>query len=143
MELIDPLNSVTVFYLTFLSSISYILTFLYFVLLTMMLTVLFFWVCYYIFTLVFVLQLFSLHYIILIKSLLKLPLTFLQTQRGILFLIFNLLIILVLVGMTFVIVWKMFSGRISLTCLLMLLLLVPKIVNGSRWEWLWISQNRI
>lgn len=105
----------------------------------MMLTALVFWVYSYILTIVFVLQWSSLHHIILIKTIALVSLDFSSNSKRDAIFHLKSLIIFVLVQMTFVFSWKMFPGRISLMYLL-LLLLVPKILNVSRWKWLCIPR---
>ena len=60
---------------------------------------------------------------ILIILLFELPLTFLQTQKGIPLFITKLMTILVLIGLVFVIMWEMFHGMTSLNSMLLRLLL--------------------
>ena len=86
---------------------------------------------------VFVLQLSSFHWKIMIMFLSQLLLTFLQAQKGMLHFIAQLKTILVLIGAVFVIIWEMFHGSISLK--LVLLLLVLNFMSGSRLELMYVA----
>ena len=74
-------------------------------------------------TLVFVLQWLSLHCEILIMFLSELPLTFHHIHNRMSHFITLLTTILVVIGTVFIIIWKMFHGRISLKSVLLLLLM--------------------
>ena len=75
--------------------------------------VLLFWVYLFLLTLVFVLQWLLLLWGIFIILLSQLPLIFLQTQQRMLLFIWQLLLILVLIGMVFEIISEMFQWLIS------------------------------
>ena len=79
---------------------------------------------------------FSLPWEVLIMLLSQLPLTFLQTKNGDAF-IAQLMIILMLFGTVFVIIWDMFCERISFNSVL--LLLVLNFMSVSRLELMYIS----
>ena len=101
------------------------------------LTVLFFWINFFLLTLVYVLQRLSLHWEILITLLSQFPLTFQKAQDRMPGFIACLMTILVLTGMVFVIIWEMFHGRISLNSVLLLLLV--NFVSWFRLELMYIS----
>ena len=101
---------------------------------TVILIVLLFWIYFFLLTLVFVLQWFSLHWIILVS---QFPLTFHQIQNGMPRFIAYLRTILALIGMVFVIIREMFHGRISLNLVLPLLLVNS--LCGFRLELMYIS----
>ena len=105
--------------------------------LTVTLTVLHFWIYFFLLMLVFVLQWFSLHWEILIMLLSPFPLTFQQTQNRIPHFIAQLMTIIKLIGMVFMIIWEMFHGRTSLNSVLLLLLV--NFVSGFRLELMYIS----
>ena len=133
VELIDLVNSVTVFlpqtsllrWLTFLIGPQ-----------TVILMVLFFWIYLSLPTLIFVQQRLSLHWEILIMLLSQFPLTFHHSQRDARFTT-ELITILVLISLVFVIILKMFHGRISLKSVLRLLLM--NFVSGLRLELMYVS----
>ena len=112
------------------------------------LTVLLFWVCFFLLMLVFILQWLSVHWEILIMLLSQFPLTFHQIHNGMPCFIAYFMIILVLIGTVFVIIWETLCdhlrdlhGRISLNSLLLLLV---NFVKGIGWNWCmypssWIS----
>ena len=133
VELIDLVNSVVVFlpqtsllrWLTFLLGSQ-----------TVILTVLFFWIYLSLLTLIFVQQRLSLHWKILIMLLSQFPLTFHHSQRDARFTA-ELITILVLIRLVFVIILKMFHGRISLNSVL--LLLPMNFVSGLRLELMYVS----
>ena len=81
---------------------------------TVILTVLLFWISFFLLTLVFVLQRISLNWEILIMLLSQFSLTFRHIYNGMPSFIALLMTILVLIGAVFVIIWEMFRGRISL-----------------------------
>ena len=81
----------------------------------MTLTVLLFWISFFLSTLVIVLQCLSIHYEILIMFFSQFLLNFHQTLNEMPHFIAKLLTILDLIGMVFVIIWEIFHGRISLT----------------------------
>ena len=133
VELIDLLN----FVICFLSHMT-LLRWLTFQLWsqTVILTVLLFWIYFFLLTLVFVLQWLSLHCEILIM-LFQFPLTFHHIHNGMPYFMALLITILVLIGMVFLIFWQMFHGRISLNSLLLLLLV--NFMSGFRLELMFIS----
>ena len=96
-------------------------------------TVLLFWIYFFLLTLVFHVQWLSLHWEISIMLLSLFPLTFHQTQKGMPHFIAQLMTVLVLIGMIFLMIWEMFHGSISLT--LVLLLLLGNNVSGSGCNW--------
>ena len=85
------------------------------------LTVVLFWISFFLLMLVFVLQWGSLQWEILIMLLSQFALTFHHTNNGISHFIALLMNILMLIGTIFVIIWEMFYGR-SLNSVLLLLL---------------------
>ena len=105
--------------------------------LTVILTVLLFWIYLFLLMLVFVLQWLSLYWEILTEWLSQFPLNFCQTPREMPCFIALLMTILVLIGTVFVIIWEMFHGTISLN--LVLLLLLVNFVSGFRFELMYIS----
>ena len=131
VELIDLLNSAIIFlnrttllrWFTFLFGSH-----------TVTLTVLLFWNYFFHLTLVFV---FFLAWQILILLLSQFSLTFHHIHNGMSHFIALLITILVLTGMVFVIICKMFHGRISLNSVL--LLLQVNFVSGFRVELMYIS----
>ena len=104
---------------------------------TIILTALLFWIYFILLMLVFVLQWLSLHWEILIRLLSQFPLIFHHIHNGMLHFIALLLTILVLTERFFVIIWKMFRGRMSLNSVLLLLLV--NFVGGFRFEFTNIS----
>ena len=105
--------------------------------LTVTLTVLLFWISFFLLTLVLVLQQrLSLHWEILIMLLPQFPLTFQLNQNRMPRLIVWLMTILVLIGMVFVIIREMFHGRIPLNSVLLLLLV--NFVSEFRLELMYI-----
>ena len=104
---------------------------------TIILTALLFWIYFILLMLVFVLQWLSLHWEILIRLLSQFPLIFHHIHNGMLHFIALLLTILVLTERFFVIIWKMFHGRMSLNSVLLLLLV--NFVGGFRFEFTNIS----
>ena len=104
---------------------------------TVILIVLLFWIYFFLLTLVFVLQWFSLHWEILIILLSQFPLTFQHIHNRMPCFIALLMTVLVLIGMVFVIIWEMFHGRISLNSVLLLLL--ANSVSGFRLEMMCMS----
>ena len=115
---------------------------------TVILMVLLFWIYFLLLMLVFVLQWLSVHWEILIMLLSQFPLTFHQIHNGMPCFIAYFMIILVLIGTVFVIIWETLCdhlrdlhGRISLNSLLLLLV---NFVKGIGWNWCmypssWIS----
>ena len=126
VELIDLVNSVVIFlskttlprWLTFLLES-----------LTAILTVLLFWIYFFLLMIVFVLQWLSLHWEILTMLLSHFLLTFHDIHNMMPRFITLPLTILVLIGMVFLIIWEMLLGRISLH---QVLLLLVKFVSGFR-----------
>ena len=105
--------------------------------LTGSLTILLFWIYFFLLILVFVLQWLSFHWGIQIMLLSQFPFTFCQTQNEMPISFCSLVIVLVivlLIGMVFVIIGEMFHGRISLKS-------VPLVnfVSGLRLELINIS----
>ena len=100
-------------------------------------TGLLFWICFFLLTLVLVLQWLSLYWEILIVLLSQFALTSHYIHNRILRFIALLVTILVLIGMVFVIISEMFYGRISLN--LVLLLLLVNFVSTFRLELMYIS----
>ena len=105
--------------------------------LTVILTVLLFWIYLFLLMLVFVLQWLSLYWEILAEWLSQFPLNFHQTQSEMPCFIALLMTILVLIGIVFMIIWEMFHGTISLN--LVLLLLLVNYASGFRFELMYIS----
>ena len=104
---------------------------------TVILTVLLFWIYLFFLALIFVLQWLSLQWEILIMLLSQFPLTFHQIHNGMPHFIALLKTVIMLIGMAFVIILKMFHERISLNSVLLLLLM--NFVSGFRLELLYIS----
>ena len=109
--------------------------------LTGSLTILLFWIYFFLLILVFVLQWLSFHWGIQIMLLSQFPFTFCQTQNEMPISFCSLVIVLVivlLIGMVFVIIGEMFHGRISLKS-------VPLVnfVSGLRLELINISHHNI
>ena len=104
--------------------------------LTVTLTVLLFWISFFLLILVFVLQWLSLHWEILIV-LSQFPLSSHHIHNGVPCFIAMLMTILVLIGMVFIIIWKMFHERISLNSVLLLQLV--SFASGFRLELMYIS----
>ena len=100
------------------------------------LTVLLFCIYFFLLTLVFVLQWFSLHQQILIMLMPQFPLTFHHNHNGIPHCIAMLMATFVLIGMVFMIIWEMFHWMISLNSVLLLLLV--NFVSGFRLESMYI-----
>ena len=119
VELIDMVNSVIIFLsqTTLLRWLTFLLRSL-----TVILTVLLFRIYLFLLTLVFVLQWHSLQWEILIMLLSQFPLTFHHIHNGMPRFMALLMIILMLIGMVFLIIWEMLHGRISLNSVLLLLL---------------------
>ena len=103
-------------------------------------TGLLFWICFFLLTLVLVLQWLSLYWEILIVLLSQFALTSHYIHNRILRFIALLVTILVLIGMVFVIISEMFYGRISLNSVL---LLPVNFVSGFRLELMYISLIKI
>ena len=101
------------------------------------------WFYFFLLTLVFFLQWFSLHYEILIVLLSQFQLPFLQTQKCMTSFITWLMTTLELIGTVFVIIWEMFHGRISLNSVLLLLLVsfVSRFWLESMYIYLVVSIN--
>ena len=99
-ELIDLVYSVIIFQMTLLRWLTFLLASQ-----TVILTILFFWIYLFLLMLVFVLQWVSLYWEILIMFLPQFPLTFHHIQNGTSCFIALLIAILVLIGMTFMIIW--------------------------------------
>ena len=99
---------------------------------TVIFQVMLFWIYFFLLMLVFVLQWLSLHCEILIMFLSQFSLTFHHIQNGMAHVMALLMTILVVIGTTFVIIWEMFHGRISLNSIL-LLLLVNFVSSGCNW----------
>ena len=97
---------------------------------TVILTVLIFWVYVFLLKLAFVLQWLSLNWEILIILLSQFPLTFHRIHNGMPRFTALLMVILVLIGTVFEIIWKMSHGRIYLN-LVLLLLLVNFVSSGG------------
>ena len=133
VELIDLVNSV----ITFLSQMT-LLRCLTFLLgsQTVILIALLFWIYFFLVMLVFVLQWLSLHWEILVM-LSQFPLPFHHIHNGMPRFIALFITILVLIGMLFMIISKMFHERISLNSVLLLLLV--NFVSGFRFELMYIS----
>ena len=127
VELIDLMNSVIIFlcqmallrWLTFRPRSQ-----------TEVLTVLLFWISFFLLMLVFVLQWLSFHWEILIMLLSQFPWTFHHIHNRMPCFIALGMTILVLIWTIFVIIWAMFHGRISLNSVLLLLLV--NFVSGFR-----------
>ena len=134
MELIYLVNSVIIFLsqMTLLRWLTFLLGSL-----TVALTILLFWIFFFLLMLIFVLQWFSLHWQILIMFLSEFPLIFHETQNGMYYFITLLMTILMLIRMVFVMIWEMFHGRISLNSVLLLLLV--NFVIGFGLELMYIS----
>ena len=118
VELIDLMNSVIIFVsqTTWLRLLTFLLGSQ-----TVNLTVLLFWIYFILLMLVFVLQWLFLHW----ESSMLLshfPLTFYHIHNEMPCFIAVLMIIFVLIGTVFMIIWEMFHGRISLNSVLLLLL---------------------
>ena len=108
---------------------------------TMILTVLLFRISFFLLTLVFVLQWFSLHWEVLIMLLSQFTLTFHCIHNRMPCFLALLMTILVLIEMVFMIILEMFHGRISLNSMLMLLLV--NFVIWFRLELMYISLIKI
>ena len=134
VELIDMVNSVIIFLsqTTLLRWLTFLLRSL-----TVILTVLLFRIYLFLLTLVFVLQWHSLQWEILIMLLSQFPLTFHHIHNGMPRFMALLMIILMLIGMVFVIIWEMLHGRISLNSVLLLLLV--NFVSGFKLKLMYIS----
>ena len=78
-----------------------------------------------------------LHWKILIMLVSQFPLAFHHFHNGLIHFIALLMTLLVLIGSVFVIIWKMFHGRIYLNSALLLLLV--NFTGGFRLEWMYIS----
>ena len=103
-------------------------------------TGLLFWICFFLLTLVLVLQWLSLYWEILIVLLSQFALTFNYIHNRMLRFIALLMTILVLIGMVFVIISEMFYGRTSLNSVL---LLPVNFVSGFRLELMYKSLIKI
>ena len=130
VELIDLVNSV-IFFL-FQATLFRWLTFQ-FGSQTVILTDLLIWICFFLPTLVFVLQWLSLHWEILIMLLSQFPLTSHQ--------IHNRMPLLVLTGTIFVIIWEKFHRRVSLNSVLLLLLV--DFLSRFRLDWCIYPSHKI
>ena len=97
------------------------------------LTVLLFWIYFFLLTLVFVLQWHSLHWEILSRV----SIDFTSYSQQMPHFIALVMAILMLIGIVFVMIWQMFHGRIYLN--LALLLLLVNFVSGFRLELTYIS----
>ena len=104
---------------------------------TVILTVLLFWIYLFLLTLVFVLQLLSLHLKILTMLLSQFPLTSHHIHNEMPHFIALLMTILMLIGMVFVIIWEMLHVRVSLNSVL--LLLAMNFASGFRLVLTYIS----
>ena len=134
VELRGLLNSV----ITFLSQMTLLrwLTFL-FGSLPVILMVRLFWIYFLLLALVFVLRWFFLHWEILTVLLSQFSLTFHHIHNGMARSIAFFMIILVLIGTVFVIIWKVFHARISSNSVLLLVLVNS--VRGFMFELMSIS----
>ena len=136
VELIDLMNSVIIFVsqTTWLRLLTFLLGSQ-----TVNLTVLLFWIYFILLMLVFVLQWLFLHW----ESSMLLshfPLTFHHIHNEMPCFIALLMIIFVLIGTVFMIIWEMFHGRISLNSVLLLLLV--SFVGVFRSESMFISHQK-
>ena len=104
---------------------------------TAILTVLLFWISFFLLALVIVLQWFSLHWEIMIMLLSQFSLSFDHIHNGKPRFIALLITVLILIEMVFLIIWEMFHGRISLNS--MLLLLLVSFVSLFRLELMYMS----
>ena len=105
--------------------------------LSLILTVLLFWIYLFLLMLVFVLQWLSHRWEILIMLLTQFPLTFPQIHKGMPHFIAYLMAILVLIRMVSVIIWEMFCKRIFSNFAFLLPLV--NFVTGFRLELMYIS----
>ena len=103
--------------------------------LTVILTVLLFWIYLFLLTLIFVLQWLSFHWEILIMLLSQFPQTSYHIHNWRTNFIAQLTTILVLIGMVFMVISEMLHGSISLNSVLLLLLVnLGKFLLGSGWS---------
>ena len=132
MELIDLMNSVIIFLckMTLLRLLTFLLGSL-----NVILTVLLFWICFFLLMLVFVLQWLSLHWKILML-LSQFPWLLNKHKTGCPASSYTLTI-LMLIGMVFVIIWEMFHGWTFLN--LVILLLLVNFVSGFKLELMYTS----